>query len=134
MPIGLSPNNTVKVCLDSDIADYPEDSRPTFIIGFPTANQHVLISDTFDKLVAAKNPREQVDQLTALVKLLVRDTMNACAVDEIPDTLTFREMNELANKALEATRLSENDRKKSGSSLNSDSADSAASAEPKAAA
>lgn len=138
MPIGLSPNNTVRVYLDSDVKDYPDESkRPAFICKFPTANERVKLAGLFQAFDAATEPAERIKLLVDAARVCVQRWENIpqlTSFEQMPDVLTLHELDELTGKMISATKLTEIERGKSDSAQPSDAASSAPSADNKAAA
>lgn len=118
MPIGLHPNKTVRVHLDSDVAAFPDaTSRPTFIVRFPTANQRAEIAEHFARFDAARGAKEKISAMVDAAKVIVTGWENIPGMtwENIADFMHYDELDDLTSKMLVQTRLTEDDRKNSGS-------------------
>ncbi len=127
MPIRLSPKNTVKVYLASDISAYPEADRPAFVCHYPSAHERIAVVEKFREFDAEQNSRKRIALLVEAARMVVDRWENADELtwENMGDVLTFEELDELTTKMMTETRLTEDDKKKSVSPPPSASGESA---------
>lgn len=126
----LDPENRVEFWLDID-ADKPPESRPTFIARPISARGWANCNELIRG--APEQPgQDGLDRLLAAIQLLVVGWRNVSdepfSVERLANIATFDELWAIFFKAIEATRPSEDERKKSDSRSPSNSASSATTA------
>ncbi len=138
MPICFDPNNTVRVFLDYDAATHPDEkTRPAFIVKFPTARERVKVWEIFKEHDAEPDGNKKLNILAIAAKVVVLRVENmpgGIDLDATLEKLSSKELNELTDKMLSATKLSEDDRSKLDAGPHCAGQNSAASAAAPAAA
>jgi hypothetical protein len=130
MPIGLTPNKTVKVYLSGDLADESDKSKcPYFECRFLSCEAVLDYEEKVEAAAGEKNSRKLNAMLDDILKLGVVRWGNMGREIE-PDemygkVLTPGEKWELVTLMRKETRLAEVERKNSGSAQRSGPADSA---------
>lgn len=100
MPLKLSPDETIEVCLKSD-SELPIETRPVFVAKVQTMRGQRLISNAVDrwsKPEGIESADVLYDETVALLKTLLVDWRNMGMpfdLEKIEDLLTYQEAREL---------------------------------------
>lgn len=125
MPIALSPDRTVEVCLDID-KPKPEESRPRFVYQFLSCRQMIQIDEILNQAMGLMTDGDRGKLLlqalnVGFVRAVNMPTTNSDALMD----LTIGELWELVGNRATAVRVAETDRKNSDSAQQSAAGNSA---------
>lgn len=116
MPLKLSPDETIDVCLSSD-KEVPIESRPVFVAKVQTMRGQRLISaavDRWSKPEGIESPDVLYDETVALLKTLLVDWRNmgmAFDLESLEDLLTYIEARELISLIQYGQNMTEAEKK-----------------------